>query len=147
MVRSTYWIGRPPPAPGRDGGAKTKACTPAFSFRRFWISCLVAAPFFSRSLHSFSLKPTKPPPPPSMPTIRKRVVDLRDLLAGIGELPGEGLRVIGGRVFRRVDEAEIGALILFRRELGRRLREQEDRRAEEHGDDDERHGRGNPASP
>src|SRR4028119_1109997 len=71
MVRRTYWIGNPPPAPGRDGGANTKAWRPAFSLSRFWISCLVWTPFFSRSLHSLSLKPRKPPPPPSMPTTRK----------------------------------------------------------------------------
>ena len=28
--------------PGRDGGANTKACTPAFAFSMFWMSCLVA---------------------------------------------------------------------------------------------------------
>ena len=139
IVRSTYWIGRPSPAPGRDGGAKAKACTPAFSFRRFWISCLVCGALLLALAPFLQLEAEEAAAAAVDADDQEAVVDLGDLLARIGELLGEGLRVIGGRVFRRVEDAEIGALILFRRKLGGRLGEQEHRGAEENGDDDERH--------
>src|SRR3712207_7702431 len=46
--------------------------------------------------------------------------------------------IVGGRVFRRIDDAEIGALILLRRKLGRGLVEHEGRGREHHHDDQER---------
>ena len=59
------------------------------------------------------------------------VVDLGDRLAGAGEPGRELLRVVGGRILRRVDEAEVRALVLFRGELGRRLGEHERRGREQ----------------
>ena len=86
--------------------------------------------------HSLSLKPTKPLPPPSMPAIRKLSSISGIFSPARVNSSAKSLRVVDRRILRRVDEAQICALILFRREFGRRLHEQEHGRAEKRRDDD-----------
>ena len=52
-------IGRPPPAPGSVGGAKTKASTPATLATRPWMSCWICFWLRVRSAQSLKAKPAK----------------------------------------------------------------------------------------
>ena len=81
-MRSTYWIGRPPLDPGRDGGANTKAWTPAFAFSMFWMSCLVAAAFLLTLAPFLELEADEAAPAAVDADDQERVVHFGNRLSG-----------------------------------------------------------------
>ncbi len=71
----TKEMGRPPPVPGSEGMAKTKACTPATLPSRPWMSCCTCAWLRLRCAHGFSTQAAKAElAGPPMPATEKRVV-------------------------------------------------------------------------
>ena len=75
-----------------------------------------------------------------MPTIRNVSSTSGIVSPARGEPRGEALSVFGRGVAGHVDEAKKSALILFGRQLGWRLAEQERRRRQHHHHDHEGHG-------
>ena len=76
---------------------------------------------------------------PPIATIEKSCVEFGQVLGQFPHLVDIGLGVVAGRIGRRVDQREQGAGILFRRELGRGVDEQESGERGEHDHDHQRH--------
>ena len=137
----TNCTGRPPPVPGSVGGAKTKACTPATSSMR------VLHVLLDRRLAAVALAPGHQPEAGEGGVGAAEADDREarrstsgDVLGRLGHvLSTNSFGVVGGRVGRRVHDREHEADVLLRRELARRVEEQEDHRRRERGDDHQRH--------
>ena len=136
----TIEIGRPPPAPGREGGAKTSASTPA-TLRYPALDLLL-----EHLLRALALGPVLEGPErdaaiglAAETDDREAGPELRNVLRQVHHLVGIEPGVFRGRVARRGHERKERTGILFRGKLARSLQEHETGHRNQRYDDHQRH--------